>query len=69
MYHPVAVVCHHDISTPMGNMIQQSARLLSANAMSDFDRARMAAERFDRLEMRLMTLVEIAKAMLTEEPR
>jgi hypothetical protein len=29
----------------------------------------MAAERFDRLEMRLMTLVEIARAMLTEEPR
>jgi hypothetical protein len=58
-----------NISTPMGNVIQQSARLLSTNAMSDFDRARMAAERFDRLEMRLMTLVEIAKAMLTEEPR
>jgi len=58
-----------NISTPMGNMIQQSARLLSTNAMSEFDRARMAAERFERLEMRLMTLVEIAKAMLTEEPR
>jgi len=29
----------------------------------------MVAERFERLEMRLMTLVEIAKAMLTEEPR
>jgi hypothetical protein len=57
------------ISTPMGNVIQQSARLLSTNAKSDFDRARMAAERFDRLEMRLMTLVEIARAMLTEEPR
>ena len=57
------------ISTPMGNVIQQSARLLSTNAMSDFDRARMGAERFERLEMRLMTLVEIAKAVLTEEPR
>lgn len=58
-----------NISTPMGNVIQQSARLLSTNAMSEFDRARMAAERFERREMRLMTLVEIAKAMLTEEPR
>jgi len=37
--------------------------------MSEFDRARMGAERFERLEMRLMTLVEIAKAVLTEEPR
>lgn len=58
-----------NISTPIRNVIQQSARLLSTNAMSDFDRARMAAERFERLEMRLMTLVEIARAMLTEEPR
>jgi hypothetical protein len=57
------------ISTPMGNVIQQSARLLSTNAMTDFDRARMAGERFERLEMRLMTFVEIAKGMLTEEPR
>jgi hypothetical protein len=50
------------------NMIAESCgRELGAVARGDLDRARLAAERFQRPEMRLIALLQIVQAMTTNE--
>ena len=50
------------------NMIADSCgRELGAVARADIDRARLAAERFQRPEMRLIALLQIAQASMTNE--
>jgi hypothetical protein len=51
------------------NMIAESCgNELGAVARGDLDRARLAAERFQRPEMRLIALLQIAQASMTNEP-
>jgi hypothetical protein len=52
---------------PLNMMAQECGRALSASALTDADRARLTAERFQCPEMRLIALVQIAQAALTSE--
>ena len=52
---------------PLNNMAQECGRALASGARNDLDRARSAAERFHRPEMRLIALLQIAQAALTSD--
>jgi hypothetical protein len=50
---------------PLSNMAYECGRVLASSANRDFDRARSSAERFQRPEMRLIALSQIAQGLLT----
>jgi hypothetical protein len=52
---------------PLNNMAQECGQTLGSGARNDLDRARSAAERFQRPEMRLIALLQIAQAALTRD--
>ena len=52
---------------PLNNMAQECGRALASGARNDLDRARSVAERFQRPEMRLIALLQIARAALTSD--
>jgi len=52
---------------PLNNMAQECGRALGLGARDDLDRARSATERFQRPEMRLIGLLQIAQAALTSD--
>lgn len=54
-------------ANPLNMMAQECGRVLASNAHHDLDRARSAAERFERPEMRLIALLQIAQAALTSD--
>ena len=53
----------------LNNIAQECGQVLAANANHDFDRARSAAERFQRPEMRLIALSQIVQGLLTSSER
>jgi len=53
---------------PLNQIAESCGRELGAVARGDLDRARVAAERFQRPEMRLMALMQIAQVSTTIEP-
>ena len=53
----------------LNNIVQECGGVLASNASRDFDRARSAAERFQRPEMRLIALSQIAQGLLTSSER
>jgi len=55
-----------NISTPLGNVVQGASSLLGVIAKTDFEGAKSMAERFERSEMRLMALMGMAEALLSE---
>jgi len=52
---------------PLNNMAQECGQALGSGARNDLERARSAAERFQRPEMRLIALLQIAQAALTSD--
>ena len=52
---------------PLNMIAETSGRELGTIARGDLDRARLAAERFQRPEMRLIALLQIAQAAITSE--
>lgn len=53
---------------PLNMSAQECGRALATTSNSDFDNARMAAERFRLPEMRLIALLQIAQAALQKDP-
>lgn len=54
------------VSTPLGNLLQGSARLLGLVSRKNFESSKLVAERFARPEMRITALLAIAEAALGE---
>ena len=54
---------------PLNNIVQECGRVLASTGQKDFDRARSAAERFQRPEMRLVALTQIAQGLLMNDDR
>ncbi len=54
---------------PLNMMSQLCGRVLSSNARTAFDRARLAAEGFRRPEMRIIALLQVAQPLLTDDSR
>lgn len=54
-------------ASPVGNMLQYWSSTLQLLARTDFDRARMATERFQRSEVRLMIRLSIAGGVLSDK--
>ncbi len=52
---------------PLNMMAQQCGRELGSSARDDLDGARAAAERFQRREMRVIALLQIAQALLASD--
>lgn len=50
----------------LNEMAQESAQRLGSLSRFDFDRAKSVAEEFQRPEMRIMALLQIAQAVLTK---
>jgi hypothetical protein len=53
---------------PLNMMAQECGRALATTSNSDFDNARMTAERFHLPEMRLIALLQIAQVALQRDP-
>ncbi len=53
-------------SNPLNMMAQECGRVLGGYANKDLDRARSAAERFSRAEMRLIALMQIVQIALSD---
>ncbi|MEK6323023.1 MAG: hypothetical protein AABN33_15225 [Acidobacteriota bacterium] len=51
----------------LSNMALEFSRELGSLARNDFDHARSMAERFQRPEMRVMALLQIAQAALSSD--
>jgi hypothetical protein len=54
---------------PLNNVAQESAQKLGSLSRKDYDRARLGAERFQRPEMRVMGLLQIAQSLLVTDAR
>lgn len=54
---------------PLNMVANECGRALGNGALNDVDRARLTAERFQRPEMRLIALLEIAQAALASDGR
>ena len=53
----------------LNQMAQESAQRLGSLSRHDFDRAKSVAEEFQRPEMRIMSLLQIAQSSLTTDDR
>ncbi|MEK6406738.1 MAG: hypothetical protein AABN34_07230 [Acidobacteriota bacterium] len=54
---------------PMNTVAQESAQMLASLSRNDYDRARLAADRLQRPEMRVMALLQIAQVALSPDDR
>jgi hypothetical protein len=54
---------------PLNMVAQESAQKLGSISRKEYDRARLAADRFQRPEMRVMGLLQIAQTLLTIDDR
>ncbi|HSE35725.1 MAG TPA: hypothetical protein VLG74_00390, partial [Blastocatellia bacterium] len=52
---------------PLNMMAQECGRVLASNSRNDLDRARSAAGRFQRPEMRLIALLQIVQVALASD--